>query len=82
VDSTRLEFAFLAGHERIKVKKLRGIVSQGLLVKAPSHAKEGDDVMADLGVRHYVPPADLVAGATGTSSSLASRSTSPRSSTG
>ena len=27
VDSSRAEFAFLAGHERIKVKKLRGIVS-------------------------------------------------------
>ncbi|MGH9759840.1 MAG: hypothetical protein ACREAC_03250 [Blastocatellia bacterium] len=30
VDSSRPEFAFLAGHERIKVKRLRGIVSMGL----------------------------------------------------
>lgn len=59
VDSTRPEFAFLAGHERIKVRKLRGIVSQGLLVKAPAGAKEGDDVMAAMGVRHYEPPEPL-----------------------
>lgn len=56
VDSTRPEFAFLAGHERIKVRKLRGIVSQGLLVKAPPGAKIGDDVMEALGVTHYEPP--------------------------
>lgn len=56
VDSTRPEFAWLAGHERIRVKKLRGIVSMGLLVQAPSGASVGDDVAEALGVTHYNPP--------------------------
>ena len=38
VDSTRPEFEFLSGHERIKVKKLRGIVSMGLLMPGPPKA--------------------------------------------
>jgi len=67
VDSSRPEFAFLAGHERIKVKKLRGIVSQGLLVKAPPGSKEGDDVMEALGVQHYDPPEAALAGGEATS---------------
>lgn len=56
VDSTRPEFSFLAGHERIKVKKLRGIVSMGLLMPAPIGAKLGDDVAELLAVTHYEPP--------------------------
>ncbi|NOT56521.1 MAG: hypothetical protein HOP18_18130 [Deltaproteobacteria bacterium] len=56
VDSSRPEFAFLAGHERIRVKKLRGIVSMGLLIPAPPGAQLGDDVAASLGVTHYEPP--------------------------
>lgn len=66
VDSRRAEFAFLAsmlkhepGPERIRVKRLRGIVSQGLIVPAPADAREGDDVMGRLGIERYVPPADL-----------------------
>ena len=55
VDSRRPEFAFLAGHERIKVKKLRGIVSMGLLIPAPPGANLGDDVADYLGVTHYEP---------------------------
>ena len=56
VDSTRPEFEFLAGHERIKVKKLRGVVSMGLLMPAPEGAQEGDDVAEHYGVTHYEPP--------------------------
>jgi RNA ligase (TIGR02306 family) len=56
VDSTRPEFEFLAGHERIKVKKLRGVVSMGLLMPAPEGAQEGDDVADYYGVTHYEPP--------------------------
>lgn len=56
VDSTRPEFAFLAGHERVRVKKLRGVVSMGLLVRAPDGAELGQDVMETLGVKHYEPP--------------------------
>lgn len=55
VDSTRPEFAFLARHERIKVKKLRGVVSMGLLMPAPDGAEIGDDVAEQLGVTHYEP---------------------------
>ena len=55
VDSTRPEFAFLAGHERIKVKKLRGIVSMGLLIPAPPGSNIGDDVADYFGVTHYEP---------------------------
>lgn len=55
VDSTRPEFAFLQGDERIRVKKLRGVTSMGLVVAAPSGAKEGDDVAEFLGVSHYEP---------------------------
>jgi RNA ligase (TIGR02306 family) len=62
VDSSRPEFAFLAGHERIKVKKLRGIVSMGLLVPAPAGAKLGDNVAELFGVTHYEPPMPLVSG--------------------
>jgi RNA ligase (TIGR02306 family) len=56
VDSTRPEFDFLAGHERIKVKGLRGVISMGLLLPAPERAEEGDDVAKHFGVTHYEPP--------------------------
>lgn len=49
-------FAFLQGKTRIKVRKLRGVVSMGLLVPAPADAKIGDDVTTLLGVTHYEPP--------------------------
>lgn len=56
------EFSFLAkdakqdGRARIKAKKLRGVVSFGLLVPAPEGSKEGDNVAELLGVEHYEPP--------------------------
>ena len=62
VDSSRPEFAFLAGHERIKVRKLRGIMSMGLLVPAPAGAQIGDDVADYFGVAHYEPPLPLSTG--------------------
>ncbi len=40
---------------RIKAVKLRGIVSFGLLSKAPEGAALGDDVAEQLGVTHYEP---------------------------
>jgi RNA ligase (TIGR02306 family) len=49
------EYAFLKGHLRIKVKKLRGEWSQGLLVKAPEGSKVGDNVAEQLGILHYEP---------------------------
>ena len=56
VDSAREEFAFLVGHERIRVKKLRGVVSMGLLMPAPDGAREGDDLAEHFGITHYEPP--------------------------
>lgn len=54
-------FAFLAkdarvdGFARIKAKKLRGVLSFGLLVPAPEGSAQGDDVAESLGVTHYDP---------------------------
>ena len=62
VDSTRAEFAWLAGHERIRVKRLRGIVSMGLLVPAPIGSEVGDDVAEALGVTHYNHPESVKTG--------------------
>jgi len=56
VDSSRPEFSFLAGHERIRVKRLRGVVSMGLLLPVPGGAQEGDDLAEHFGVTHYEPP--------------------------
>lgn len=49
-------FAFLDGHRRIRARKLRGIVSMGLLMPAPEGVGVGDDVAEALGVTHYEPP--------------------------
>lgn len=49
-------FAFLSGKTRIGAKRLRGILSYGLLVPAPKGAQLGEDVAALLGVTHYQPP--------------------------
>ncbi len=66
VPTDRPEFAFLAraGRERHRVRaaKLRGVVSQGLLIPAPAGAVEGDDVMALLGVQRYEPSMRLPRG--------------------
>lgn len=58
----RPAFAFLGDRPRIKVKKLRGIVSMGLLVPAPEGSAMGDDVAEVLGVTHYDPPEPLSTG--------------------
>lgn len=47
---------------RIRVKKLRGVISMGMLVPAPEGAQIGDDVAAALGVIHYEPAMILVDG--------------------
>lgn len=56
------QFAFLDGKTRIKVKKLRGIVSMGLLVPAPDGAQVGDDVADTLRITHYEPPLSVSSG--------------------
>lgn len=61
VDVRRPEFAFLAetakdGRARIKARKLRGIVSYGLMVPVPDDTPLGEDWREKLGVEHYNPP--------------------------
>lgn len=66
VDVSRPEFSFLAADAkyegqvagvknmaRIKAKRLRGVVSYGLLVLAPEGLVAGDDAAEALGVVHY-----------------------------
>ncbi len=58
-------FAFLCGDgkpARIKAKRLRGVWSQGLLVRAPEGAAEGDDVMGSLGIVRYEPAMEVSSG--------------------
>src|SRR3990172_1357654 len=61
VDITRPEFSFLT-NPRIKVKKLRGVVSMGLLMPAPPDAQIGDDVAEFYGVTRYETPENLSTG--------------------
>src|SRR5271166_512909 len=41
---------------RIAVKKLRGVISMGMLLPCPEGAEIGDDVAELLGITHYEPP--------------------------
>lgn len=56
------EFAFLGDNRRIRVRRLRGVLSQGLLLRAPAGAQEGDDMMSALGITRYEPPESLSTG--------------------
>jgi RNA ligase (TIGR02306 family) len=57
------EYAFLNGNLRIKACKLRGQISQGLVLAAPAGAQVGDDLAEAMGIVHYVP--DLPMGGAG-----------------
>lgn len=63
-DSSREEFKFLSpdkpGPVRVKVKKLRGVFSQGLLIPAPEGAKVGENLYEALGISHYEPEAEYL----------------------
>jgi hypothetical protein len=61
VDTKRPEFEFLdpKGEEkphRIRVKKIRGFVSQGLILPCPEGFTEGMDAAEYYGVTHWEPP--------------------------
>jgi len=58
----REEYAFLKGRLRIKSQKLRGFVSQGLVLPAPHGTQEGDDVTKILGVTPYIKTTPRLAG--------------------
>ncbi len=66
VNTLKSEFAFLrenSGHSsksidykvRVKVKKLRGVVSMGLLIPAPAGANIGDDLAEFYRIERYEP---------------------------
>ena len=52
------EFEFLGSNKRIKARRFRGVMSQGLLwpVDNLKDAKIGDNVADQLGITHYEPP--------------------------
>jgi RNA ligase (TIGR02306 family) len=67
VPADRPEFSFLADtHKlienngvkgyRIKVKRLRSVMSMGLLIPAPENSQIGDNVIEQLGIVRYEPP--------------------------
>jgi len=66
VPTNNPQFAFLQkkdrSQERVRAIKLRGVWSQGLLVHAPGDAQEGQDLMEELGVKHYEPPLPMSTG--------------------
>lgn len=69
------EYQWLGDTERkrtVKAKKIRGVISYGLLVDAPEGSKVGDDVTEILGVRHYEPDEGV------TTSTKADSSNSPK----
>ncbi len=54
-------WSFLAGHRRIKAKKLRGVFSMGMLTLADPEWEIGRDVQLDLGIEKYDPDVGFVA---------------------
>jgi RNA ligase (TIGR02306 family) len=56
------EWAFLAGHRRIKAKRLRGIFSMGMLSKARPEWTLGQNVQVELGIEKWEPSAPATMG--------------------
>ncbi len=60
INTLRPEFAFLHDGKRdtlrISAKRLRGVWSEGLLVKTQAHHKLGDNVLEEYGIERYEPP--------------------------
>jgi RNA ligase (TIGR02306 family) len=55
----KYELAYLKGGARVKTVKLRGVLSQGLLLTLPIgyHFREGDKPADQLGIKKWEPPA-------------------------
>lgn len=69
VPTSRPEFAFLTKegkeYERIRVKRLKGALSQGLLIPVPAHLKHlpvGSNVIDYLDIRRYEPSLPMSTG--------------------
>lgn len=65
VDSTKSWFEFLKGHERIKARKFRGVMSQGLLIPYQIVRDNAiiwgtdDELASAIGVKRYIPPVEF-----------------------
>ena len=53
------EFDFLGKNKHIKVRKFKGVYSQGLLMPTPEGCNLGDDVADLMGITHYDPDIKL-----------------------
>lgn len=53
----RPEFSFLdsKSRKRLKAKRLRGVFSMGLVIKAPDNFNEGDSVIDHYGITRFIP---------------------------
>jgi RNA ligase (TIGR02306 family) len=56
------EFEFLGDHKRIKVRRFRGVFSQGMLMPVPEGAQLGDNVADIMGITRYEPPENYTMG--------------------
>lgn len=56
------QWAFLAGHNRIRARRFRGIFSMGLLTRADPAWTEGQDVCEELRITKYEPPEPMSTG--------------------
>jgi RNA ligase (TIGR02306 family) len=65
VPGDRPMFSFLGPDPkdwRIRVRRYRGVISQGLLIPAPEGSKIGDNLAEVLGITHYEPPIQMALG--------------------
>jgi RNA ligase (TIGR02306 family) len=56
------EYEWLGDKRRIRARKIRGVVSMGLLAPAPEGSKLGDEVSSELGITHYEPHSEGMKG--------------------
>jgi RNA ligase (TIGR02306 family) len=56
VPENDLRWSFLKGNNRVRVAKIRGVLSVGLLTKADPNWVLGQDVTRELGIKKYEPP--------------------------
>lgn len=66
------DFAFLKGRRRVRVAKLRGSYSMGLLVPCGPSTELGTDLAEALGITHYEPPSKGEPGEPGVSRGISS----------
>lgn len=58
VPTEQPEFEFLKGHSRVRAARLRGVFSEGLLIKSRPSMALGEEVSSKFGILKFVPPAE------------------------